>query len=688
MKDLLVEIGVEELPHATCASAIEDFQRAFTDRLVEERIAFARIAPYATPRRLCLLIEDVQEKQKDFKTEKRGPSLEKAYVDGKPSRAMLGFLKGNNVDESETVVKDTGNGKYVFAMREMQGKATEELLPGILDHVIRSMRFPKTMRWESTQFSFPRPIRWIVLLFGNGVIPYEIAGISADRITYGHRALSQNALSLKTPRDYAPVLTKASVMSDRTERRNLIESQIASLIGQLNLRVADEAVVLYDENTDLTEFPHALLCRFDKNFLGLPPEVLISEMIEHQHYFPLVDAKTGKLTNSFIVVSNIPDNGLSEAGYRRVLRARLNDGKFFFEEDQKTRFDDYLDRMKAVTFHEKLGSMHDKVDRIHTISDLLCRALSVDEKTVEHVKKVVSLCKNDLVTLMVGEFPGLQGIMGYYYASSSGHDQKVALGVREHYLPRYAGDELPTAVHGALVGIADRLDTIMAIFSIGLRPKGSRDPFALRRRVAAIIRIIIGLKLHFSIRDLMEQSLGLYGIDDARKISADLEQFFNNRVKSIFSELGFSYDEIEASLANVLDDVYEAYRRVQALHNYRGNTDFEDLLVSFRRMSNIIEQGGSFGFDKSVLREKDEKALYDHFQSMREGILEHIEKRDYAEVYRILSTFKPFVDSFFDNVLVMDEDTVLRQNRLGLLQSIITVFSDIIDFSKIVQPGE
>jgi glycyl-tRNA synthetase beta chain len=688
MKDLLVEIGVEELPHANCQTALQDFREAFTQKLAEERIAHARVSAFGTPRRLALLVEGVQEKQEDFKTEKRGPSVEKAYHDGKPTPALLGFLKGNGVQESETVVRDTGNGKYVFAVQEIKGKPSGRLFPDILKTVIRSMRFPKSMRWESTGFSYARPIRWILFLFGEEVIPFEIAGIRSNNFTRGHRTYTDGAIAVRNPREYESLLRSGSVIPDRSERRKEIEAQITALIEPLKLKVPVAGSILYDENTDLTEFPHALLCRFDEEFLALPPEVLISEMIEHQHYFPLVDANNGELTNRFIAVSNIADNRRSETGYRRVLRARLNDGSFFYNEDRKINLDDYLERLKTVTFHEKLGSMYDKVKRTGAIAVLLCEALNLDDDAVSRVETVVRLCKNDLVTLMVGEFPGLQGTMGYYYARSSGHDEAVARGVREHYLPRFAGDELPHALEGALVGVADRLDTIMSIFSIGLKPRGSKDPFALRRRVLAVIRIIIGLKLHFSIRELMEKSLGLYSIEDAATLRDDLGQFFLNRIKSVFSELGFSYDEIDASLVNVLDDVYEAYRRVQALHSLRGNTDFEDLLVSFRRMSNIIEEGGKADFSPSMLVEKEERALHDHFQSMRESILEHIGERKYVDVYRILSTFKPLVDNFFDNVLVMDENLELRKNRLGLLQSIIAVFSGIIDFSKIVQPGE
>ncbi len=688
MRDTLVEIGVEELPHAVCKPSLDEFCTSFMSTLKEMRLEHGEVDRFGTPRRLCLLIRDVQERQDDFRVEKRGPSYEKAYVDGKPSKALLGFLSGNSIEEKDTVIRDTENGRYIYAVQEIEGRDAVELLPEILKGVLGSIRFPKSMRWESTGFSFSRPIRWIVFLFGQEIIPFEIAGVCASRYTFGHRAYSDRGIEIRKPKDYEKKLRALSVISNRTERCEEIRRQVSSLTESLDLEIPPEGDTLYDENTDLTEFPHAVLCRFDDVFLELPPEVLISEMIEHQHYFPLVDRKTGKLTNSFIAISNIEENSESRAGYERVLHARLDDGRFFFNEDKKKDFDGRLERLGSVTFHEKLGSMHEKVERIGIISGALSKALSLNKKTAEDVDRIAKICKNDLVTLMVGEFPGLQGIMGYYYALSSGYGESVARGIREHYLPRFADDELPGGIEGAVVGIADRLDTIMGIFSIGLRPKGSKDPFALRRRVAAIIRIAISLKLHFSLRELLERSLGLYRVKNSSAVISDLEQFFHNRIKTIFAESGFSYDEIDASLAGVLDDVYEANRRVEALHNLRGNEDFEHLLISFRRMSNIIEEGDGLSFSESLLREKEERALHRHFVSMRDRILQGIKQRDYEEVYRILSTFKPHVDNFFDHVLVMDEDMELRRNRLGLLQSILDVFSGIIDFSKIVQPGE
>jgi glycyl-tRNA synthetase beta chain len=544
------------------------------------------------------------------------------------------------------------------------------------------------MRWESSGFSFARPIRWIVFLHGEQVIPFEIAGISASRISYGHRTYAKEAVEIAAPESYERLLRDASVIPIREERREDVIGQVSSMAREAGLEVHGEAGVLFDENTDLTEYPRAVFCRFDEAFLDLPPEVLVSEMIEHQHYFPLVDGKTGTLSNRFIAVSNIVDNGESRAGYERVLLARLNDGRFFFDEDRKMSLDTLTGRLESVTFHEKLGSMSEKVERIDRIAGSLARILERGEEVDRQVHEVARLCKNDLVTLMVGEFPHLQGVMGYYYALSSGCTEEVALGIREHYHPRFAEDALPSEIPGAVVGIADRLDTIMSIFSIGLKPKGRGDPFALRRKVLAIIRIIIGLELHIPLRGLLQDSMNLYTVDDSAVLLEDLEEFFQNRIQSIFAEMGFLYDEINASMTGVLEDVYETYRRVRALHELRGDRDFEALLVSFRRMSNIIEEESGFEFSESLLREDEEKALHSHFVAMREGIVCHIEQRNYDEVYRILSTFKPHVDSFFDHVLVMDENPELRKNRLALLQSITSVFSGIIDFSKIVQPGD
>jgi glycyl-tRNA synthetase beta chain len=688
MSDLLVEIGIEELPHAICASTGAEFCGFFINRLKEERISHGTTYSYATPRRLALVVREVVERQEDHLVEKRGPSREKAYVNGRPSKALLGFLKGSGAEEKDIEIRDTGNGMYVYAVQQVKGRGTAEVLPQVLMDTLRSLRFPKSMRWEGTGFTFARPIRWVVYLFDRGVVPFEIAGVRSSRHSYGHRAYS-GRIEIATPESYQKALSTASVIVDRTRRRGEIERQVLTIAGEEGLQVVAEGGSLYDVNTDLTEFPHAVACRFDEAFLDLPPEVLMSEMIEHQHYFPLMDMKNGKLSNRFIAISNIRENSESRPGYERVLRARLNDGRFFFNEDRKVNLHDYRQRLDSVTFHEKLGSMGGKVERISMISSLLCEALGLKAQQADWVEQVARLCKNDLVTLMVGEFPNLQGVMGYYYAIASGCPEEIALGIREHYHPHAAGDALPTGIEGAVVGIADRIDTIMGIFSIGLKPKGSKDPFALRRKVLAIIRIMIGLRLHISMKDLFGRAMKLYHVQDPSTLFFELELFFLSRVRSIFGEMGFSYDEIEASLAGALDDVYEAYRRVQALHDLRGNDEFKALLISFKRMSNIIGDGDrTYPFTKSLLREEEERALYDHFVSQRDGVVVSIREKNYPEVYRVLSTFKPYVDRFFDHVLVMDEERELRENRLALLQSIITLFSDVIDFSKIVQPGE
>ncbi len=686
-RDLLVEIGIEENPHSFIRNAMSEFRTLFTNGLAGKKISFGKILEFSTPRRMALLYKEVAATQSDYVEEKRGPSVDKAYLpDGKPSKALLGFLKGNGVGLEDTQARATGNREYVFLYRKIKGQDTASLLPGILDITLRSLSFPKTMRWEQSGFLFARPIRWILFLFGSDTIEFQIADVKSANRTYGHRSYSNSHLVIREPSEYENALREKRVIADRNERKKGLVQQIGKLTEEKGLIVPEIARELFDVNIDLTEFPKAVLCEFDREFLSLPQEVLTSEMIEHQHYFPLTERSSGKLSHKFIAVSNIENQRKTVDGFQKVLRARLDDGRFFFTEDEKIPFSEYTQKLRAVTFHEKLGSMYEKIERIKNICDALAGMLSVSEETKKEIMTTADLCKNDLVSLMVNEFPNLQGIMGSYYAKESGFSEAVSEGIREHYLPRFAADHLPEKIHGAVVGIADRLDTILGIFSIGLKPKGSKDPFALRRNVFAIVRIIISLRLNFSMKRLIDECASLY----ASKVlhTEEVEGFFQDRIRSIFTEMNFSYDEIDASLTNVLDDVYEAYRRVDALHEFRENPDFEDLLVSFKRMWNIIKDEKVFSFSEEVLVEDEERELYRYFMEIRESVEQNVKVKNYREVYRILSSLKPYVDRFFDHVLVMDEDPALRKNRIGLLQSIIRIFSEIIDISKIVSKGE
>jgi glycyl-tRNA synthetase beta chain len=686
-RDLLVEIGIEENPHSFIQNAMSEFRALFTKGLAEKKISFGTIREFSTPRRMALYYSDVAVTQSDYIEEKRGPSVDKAYLpDGKPSKALLGFLKGNGIGLEDTQIRTAGNREYVFLKRKIKGRDTAFLLPGVLDSTLRSISFPKTMRWEESGFLFARPIRWILFLFGTDVIEFQIAHVKSAHRTYGHRSYTDTYLTVTEPSEYEHTLREHNVIADRNKRKLRLTEQIEELAGKKDLSVPDIAGGLYDVNTDLTEYPNAVLCAFDSEFLVLPQEVLTSEMIEHQHYFPLTERETGKITHFFIAVSNIENHSKTVNGYQKVLRARLDDGRFFFTEDKKNPFSEYTRRLKPVTFHEKLGSMYEKVGRIKDICSVLAGMLSVSEKTQKEILLTAELCKNDLVSLMVNEFPNLQGIMGYYYAKESGFPETVSMGIREHYLPRFAADSLPEGIHGALVGIADRLDTILGIFSIGLKPKGSKDPFALRRNVFAIVRIILSLKLNFSMKRLIDETTDLYSSKHLN--TEEVEGFFQDRIRSIFTEMNFSYDEIDASLSNVLDDVYEAYRRVDALHEFRKNPDFEDLLVSFKRMWNIIKDETVFSFSQELLSEDEERELFRYFTEIRESVQQNVKVKNYREVYSILSSFKPSVDKFFDHVLVMDENPAVRKNRIGLLRTIIEVFSEIIDISKIVSSGD
>jgi glycyl-tRNA synthetase beta chain len=709
-RDLLIELGTEELPHGIMDRTGDAFRRSFVSLLREHRIKHGEVSLLFTPRRITLLIREIHPRQDDYRQEKRGPSVQKAYLpDGKPSAALLGFLKGNAVGVEDVEEKETNGGRYIYLVRDVRGSETDSVLPDLLDRCLRSLNFPKTMRWENQDLPFPRPIRWLVFLFGEKVNPYQVAGVQAGRHSWGHRAYSSDSLAVSCPDAYEETLLAAGVIADQEKRRSMIQQEVAELAGEHGLRVPPEAEGLYRENANLTEQPRAVLCSFEEEFLSLPREVLISEMIEHQHYFPLEQADGMSLSNLFIAVSNIRDNGETRDGYQRVLRARLNDGAFFYDEDHKNDLKALGERLHRVLFHKQLGTMSRKVERIADISGMICSSLNLSRDQTDQIEQVAMLCKNDLTTLMVGEFPHLQGVMGSYYALFSGYGPEVARGIREHYQPRFASDQLPDSIQGAVVGIADRLDTMMGIFSIGLKPKGSKDPFGLRRSVLAVVRIIIHLHLHLSLHRLLREALQLYrGAGEQTKSGADpegpsggvstdvllgeIEDFFISRIRTIFFDMGFSHDEIEASLGSLLEDPYEAYRRVDALHRLRGDRDFEDLLISFKRMSNITRDVADLPdtgeISEELLTEPQEKELYTYFLEHRDDVLEGIWNRDYTGVYRILSTFKPYVDRFFDHVLVMDENLRLRRNRIALLTAILGTFSDIIDFSKIVLPGE
>jgi glycyl-tRNA synthetase beta chain len=686
-EDLLIEVGVEELPHSFIEAAMRDFRNLFTEGLKSERIVYGEVKEFSTPRRMALFIKEVRRKQSDYFEERRGPSVDKAYLpDGKPTKALLGFLKSNNISEKDTVTKTLDDKEYVFLSREIQGMNTIAFLPSVLDIALKSLSFPKTMKWEKSGFQFARPIRWILYLFGYDIVPFGIADVKSNNSTRGHRSYHNREIPISHPSEYERLLKgTGSVIADRSKRKSEIEKQIEGIISEKRLEIPVSAQALFDINTDLTEFPHSVFCEFDESFLKLPVEVLASEMIEHQNYFPLKKKSAKRLSRYFIAVSNIKENSKTVYGFQKVLRARLDDGRFFFNEDQKRNFAEYNNMLMTLTFHEKLGSMHKKIERIIKITENLATLLGLDKAAKNDVFKTAELCKNDLVTLMVNEFPNLQGVMGYYYACVSGFSEEVAQGIREHYLPRFATDVLPVGIEGSVVGIADRLDTILGIYSIGLKPKGSKDPFALRRKVFAIVKIIISLKMNFPMKKLLEEISFLYTVDKESLLNlGEVENFFRDRIKYIFEEMGFAYDEIDASLSNVLDDIYEAYRRVYALHEYRRNKDFADLLISFKRMWNIVRDEKKFSFSEELLIEKDEKELYKYFMSVREKVLKNVRIKNYNEVYKILATLKSNVDSYFDNVLVMDENLKLRENRIGMLRSIINVFSDIIDISKIV----
>lgn len=693
-KDLLLELGTEELPARFIAAAVEDLAAALKTGLEEARVDFGSVKTYATPRRLAVLIEGVAESQRDLEQEKRGPSAQIAFdSDGNPTKAAIGFARGAGVDPAELVVRDTEQGKYVFAVIRQQGRPTIEVLGDVCKEAIYQLSFPKSMRWGSGDMRFGRPLRWIVALFGEEVVPFSVENVAAGRLTRGHRFLSSGELTISTASEYLQVLESGYVIADMEERRELIRKQIEEAA-----RAAGGVAVIREELLDevncLVEYPTAVCGTFAASYLELPEEVLITPMEAHQRYFPVRDAD-GKLMNRFVAVRNGGSEYLDvvRRGNEKVLSARLADAKFFFDEDRKVSLDDRVPALDKVVFQEQLGTMGDKVKRIRQIAAALVK-LTNSESIAAIVDRAAFLCKADLTTNMVTEFPELQGVMGREYARLSGESEEVACAIFEHYLPRYAGDTLPQSAAGTLVGIADRIDTIVGCFGIGLIPSGSQDPYGLRRRTLAIIHLILTGKLPLRIGELISIAIDAYGgrITDQATTQQSVHEFFEQRFRGVLLEQGYRYDLIDAVLAVERDDFNDVVKRLEALKASVDAPYFTQLLAGFQRAANLLGKADpdelaqfSAALSRENLTEAAEIQLFNELQSREQLVRSHLAGFDYAAAMEVLAGLQPFIDQFFDEVMVMVEDHRKRASRLALLEQIVSLMSQVADFRKITQ---
>jgi glycyl-tRNA synthetase beta chain len=687
-KDLLLEIGMEEVPARFVRAAVEQLADKMSKWLTAIHVDFERVESFATPRRISVLVHQVAEKQQDVNEEIKGPS-QKIAVDesGNWSKAALGFAKSQSVEPTQLFFKEIAGVQYVHAAKSSLGIETDTILSEGIVTLIQSLNFPKNMRWGSNEFKFVRPIRWLVALFGEAIIPFEITGVASGRTTRGHRFLGE-AVDIAAPADYEAALKAQFVYADINERVQIITKQIQDLATEKGWVIAMKPDLL-EEVIFLVEYPTVLFGTFHSDFLQIPHQVLITSMREHQRYFPVHDAD-GNLLPFFVTVRNGNAVALEQVakGNEKVLRARLQDARFFYQEDQKMSIQSALIRLETIVFHEELGTVGDKVRRIVEISNAFAQLLQLDRSASSQVQRAAEICKFDLVSLMVYEFPELQGIMGEDYAHKAGESDAVSKAVLEHYQPKFSGDVSPSDITGAIVSIADKIDSIVGCFSIGIIPTGSQDPYALRRQAAGIVQIFLDHHLPSKLSELFAIAIHTHqkaGIlkRDSEEVSKDLMDFFSLRIKNVLTEQQTRYDIIDAVLATGYDALSTVVRKAAALSSYVRSADYKATLESFNRVSNLAAKATVYEVDPSLFHEPAEQQLYEAWKSMHEAFINDMASSAEEDALQALSKLKAPITAFFDGVMVMAENEQVKHNRLALLFNIAADLKQLADFSKL-----
>jgi len=686
MKELLLEIGTEEIPAGFIPSALADMESLARKELESQRIDFEGLETLGTPRRLVLVIKSVAEQQNNVEMRKVGPSKQAAFdAKGKPTQAALGFAKNQGVSVDSLKIVQTEKGEYVCAVKEEAGKPTLDLLVPLLPKLILSIPFQKSMRWADLSVRFARPIHWILALFGGTVIPFEVGNVQSGDVTFGHRFMHPDPFRVDSFKTYLEKTRESFVMVDPAERRRKIEEEMLREATAFSGKILKDEELL-NEVTFLVEYPVVLRGHFEEKFLSLPQDVLVHSMKEHQRYFPVVNAE-GRLLPSFLCVSNIAprDQSVVIKGNEKVLRARLSDAAYFFQEDLKVPLEKRVNELKKVVFQAKLGTSFEKMERFRHLA--LWIIDQIDPGLRALVDRTAFLCKADLVTGMVGEFPKLQGVVGREYAHRMGERPEVAESIYEHYWPTFAGDRLPTRPIGDAVSMADRLDTIVGCFGVGLIPTGTADPFGLRRHALAIIRIILEKKYSLSLVELIDESEKLLKHKMKRPMS-DVKQevldFFRTRYQYFLLDRGYPFDVIDAVFSTGVDELLDVQGRVEALAEAKGWKDFESIVIASKRAINILKGASpAEKMNPALFHEPAEKNLYQAFITTRETVETRLKKRDYRAALLEMTRLKVPVDQFFDGVMVMVEDQTIRENRLALLDQIGQVCGRIADFSKL-----
>jgi glycyl-tRNA synthetase beta chain len=699
-RPLLLEIGTEEIPSRFIPHALEKMVELIRKLFSENRIGFGKVSTMGTPMRLVLMVEDLAEYQRSSLREIIGPAKRVSYDEsGRPTKAAYGFAKGQGISIEDLKLKVTEKGEYICALLEEKGVSVEALLPEILVKFTTSIPFPKYMRWMDKNTRFARPIRWILALYGNDIVPFEIEGIKSGNVTRGHRFMSPGAFQVKGNENYYRLLENNYVILDQEKRKKVIENQLRELSQSIGGRVFPDDDLL-TEVTYLVEYPVALLGSFDKKYLNLPKEVLVNAMREHQRYFSVVNDREDLLPY-FLSVSNTKaeDMNLVRLGNERVLRARLEDARFYFDEDIKKRLDERVDDLKGIIYQDRLGTIYQKIERISALSSYLARKIAPDLEGV--VQRAAYLSKADLITGMVREFPKLQGVMGKKYALLSGEETEVAEAIYEHYLPRFTGDEIPKTKTGAILSIAEKMDSIAGFFSLGLIPTGSEDPYALRRQAQGIISILISCCYLISLNELITKAIEPFRqVITEKEINPNLKEdilsFFRQRLDYILNSEGHRYDTIDAVLSSNFDIPLDVNEKASALTRFRERDEFNPFLTAIKRVINILPKRLAgpepwpdrqdrlvSGLNEELLKEDAEKRLYKVYKDAKRGYEERLEERDFSGALERLLPLRDAIDNFFDKVLVMDKHEEIRNNRLSLLKGIHELSLRIADLSKI-----
>lgn len=683
-RTLAFEIGTEEIPAFDLAGAVKQLSTMVPSLLDDAAIPHGAVKIFSSPRRLIVIAEEIPEATEEKNEVFKGPSAKIAFdTEGNPTKAAQGFARGKGVDPSSLVVEDG----YVYARTHTPSVNVASLLSSVLNKIIHGLSWPRSQRWGVQSEYFTRPVRWIVALFGNEVIDFTFAGLVAGRTTYGHRFLAPGPFEVADADSLVDVVRSASVIPSEAEREQVIREGVAKAEAETGFTAVLHPKTLV-EVINLAEYPTVLVGTFDEEFLKVPEEIIVDAMLVHQRYFPLYD-KDGKLTNRFIVVSN-GDPACAETivdGNERVVRARLYDAKFFYDEDLKQPLESYVDHLGEVVFQEKLGTMLDKTNRIQRLADHLAEDAGLAGQDLSDVERAARLCKADLVTSAVVEFTSVQGVMGSYYAAASGETAQVAQAIEQHYRPRFAGDEAPDTVVGKIVAIADKLDTVCGLFAVGQGPTGSSDPFALRRSAIGIVAMLSGKDaVEVSLVAAIDAALASYaqqGIEfDTDAVRRDVIEFFITRTKVMMRDAGNSIDAIDAVLSAGIQEPVELINRVSALEAARSEQPevFEDLATAYARANNLCDSKLGTEVNEGLLSEV-EQALVRAVCQAESNVASALENNNYAAALSELAALRKPIDLFFENTMVMDEDQTLRENRLRLLNSFVSVFANVADFA-------